>query len=147
MLFRSHGANTRTSVLKLTGAAVAIDCVYTATPPDGRGNYIDSGWFIFEDFELMVNGTIGFSVGKTRSTFTQWHNIYMRHRRDLEAGDPNNQYFPGSTAIDCDNTPWASTDSTYIQQVNHCFMRGFENAINLKAVVNAWQINQLYTIE
>ena len=141
-----HGASTRTSILKHTGAAIAIQCIYSGTEPDGRGEYIDNGWFIFEDFELMVNGTVGFSVGKTRSTFTQWHNIYMRHRRDLEAGDPNNQYFPGSTAINCDNAPWVNYP-TWINQINHCFMRGFENAVNLNDTVNAWQINQLYTIE
>ena len=143
---RLQGASTRTSILKHTGAAIAIECIYSGSEPDGRGEYIDNGWFIFEDFELMVNGTAGFSVGKTRSTLSQWHNIHMRHRRDLEAGDPNNQYFPGSTAINCDNAPWVNYP-TWLNQVNHCFMRGFENGVNLNDTVNAWQINQLYTIE
>lgn len=144
---RLHGASTRTSILKHTGAATAIQCVYSGSEPDGRGTYIEAGWFIFEDFELMANGTFGFRVGKTRSSFTMFNRLYMRHRRDLESGNPNAQYFAGSVAIDCDNNPWTSSYSTYMSKVHHCFIRGFETAVNLQATVNAWEINRLYTIE
>lgn len=144
---RLHGASTRTSILKHTGAATAIQCVYSGSEPDGRGTYTEAGWFIFEDFELMANGTFGFRVGKTRSSFTMFNRLYMRHRRDMESGDPNAQYFAGSVAIDCDNDPWTSSYSTYMSKVHHCFIRGFETAVNLQATVNAWEINRLYTIE
>ena len=144
---RLHGASTRTSILKHTGAATAIQCVYSGSEPDGRGSYIESGWFIFEDFELMANGTFGFRVGKTRSSFTMFNRLYMRHRRDLESGDPNAQYFAGSVAIDCDNNPWTSSYATYLSKIHHCFIRGFEVAVNLQATVNSWEINRLWTIE
>lgn len=144
---RLHGASTRTSILKHTGAATAIQCVYSGTEPDGRGVYISEGWFIFEDFELMANGTFGFRVGKTRSSFSMFNRLYIRHRRDLEGGNPNAQYFAGSVAIDCDNDPWTSSYSTYLSKVHHCFIRGFEAAVNLQATVNGWEINRLWTIE
>jgi hypothetical protein len=141
---RLHGAHARTSILKHTGAGTAVQCVYSGSEPDGRGSYISEGWFIFEDFELMANGTFGFRVGNTRSSFSMFNRLYIRHRRDLESGAG---YFAGSIAIDCDNTPWDSGDSTYLSKVHHCFIRGFEAAINLQAVVNTWEINRLWTIE
>jgi hypothetical protein len=144
---RLYGASTRTSILKHTGAATAIQCVYSGDEPDGRGTYTESGWFIFEDFELMVNGTFGFRVGNTRSSFSMFNRLYIRHRQDLASGNPNAQYFAGSVAIDCNNTPWTSSDSTYLSKVHHCFIRGFETAINLQSTVNSWEINRLLTIE
>lgn len=141
---RLHGASTRTSILKHTGAATAIQCIYSGSEPDGRGTYISEGWFIFEDFELMANGTFGFRVGKTRSSFSMFNRLYIRHRRDLESGAG---YFAGSIAIDCDNNPWTSSDATYLSKVHHCSIRGFEAAVNLNATVNGWEINRLWTIE
>lgn len=139
---RLFGASTRTAILKHTGAGVAVTCSFTASDnPDGRGVYIDSGWFIFQDFELMVNGTVGFNVGKTRSTYTNWERIYIRHRQD------GSGYFAGSTAINCDNSPWASAYSTYVEKLNNVFIRGFENGVNLNDTVNAWELNRVYMIE
>lgn len=143
-----RGASARTAILKHTGSGAAITCSdSSSSDPDGRGVYIDSGWFIFEDFELMVNGSFGIRVGKTRSTFTQFNRLYIRHRRDIEVGDLNNQYFAGSVAIDCDNTPWLSSYSTYLSKIHHCFIRGFETAVNLQSTVNGFEVNRLYTIE
>lgn len=138
---RLHGASTRTSILKHTGAATAIQCVYSGSEPDERGSYIESGWFIFEDFELMANGTFGFRIGKTRSSFTQFNRLYMRHRQD------GGSYAAGAVGIDCDNTSWVSGYATYLSKIHHTFIRGFETAVNLQDVVNAWEINRLYTIE
>jgi hypothetical protein len=138
---RLQGASTRTSILKHTGAGAAITCTHSgATEPDGTAAYIESGWFIFEDFELQANGTFGFRVGNTRSSFTQWNRIYMRHLND------GGTYAAGTVAIDCDNTPWSSSESTYLSKIHHTFIRGFETAVNLQDVVNAWEINRLYTI-
>lgn len=143
-----YGAAGQSSVLKHTGAGIAITCYDPSnTVPDGRGVYIDAGWFLFEDFELMVNGTTGFFVGKNKTTFSMWNRMYIRHRKDLDSGNPNAEYYPGSIAINCDNTPWAANDSTYVEKVHHTFIRGFETAINLKATVNAWEFNQLYCLE
>jgi hypothetical protein len=138
---RLHGASTRTSILKHTGAATAIQCVYSGSEPDGSSAYIDAGWFIFEDFELLANGTFGFRVGKTRSSFTMFNRLYMRHRQD------GGTYTVGAVAIDCDNTPWTSTYATYLSKIHHCFIRGFEVAVNLQDTVNGWEINRLWTIE
>lgn len=139
---RLFGASTRTAILKHTGAGVAVTCSFTAADnPDGRGVYIDTGWFIFQDFELMVNGTVGFNVGKTRSTYTNWERVYIRHRQD------GSGYFAGSTAINCDNSPWAATYSTYIEKLNNVFIRGFENGVNLNDTVNSWELNRVYMIE
>jgi len=138
---RLQGASTRTSILKHTGAGAAITCTHSgATEPDGTAAYIESGWFIFEDFELQANGTFGFRVGNTRSSFAQWNRIYMRHLND------GGTYAAGTVAIDCDNTPWSSSESTYLSKIHHTFIRGFETAVNLQDVVNAWEINRLYTI-
>jgi hypothetical protein len=138
---RLQGASTRTSILKHTGAGAAITCTHSgATEPDGTAAYIESGWFIFEDFELQANGTFGFRVGNTRSSFTQWNRIYMRHLND------GGTYAAGTVAIDCDNTPWSSSESTYLSKIHHTFIRGFETSVNLQDVVNAWEINRLYTI-
>ena len=138
---RLHGASTRTAILKHTGAATAITCTHSgATEPDGASAYIESGWFIFEDFTLLANGTFGFRVGNTRSSLSQWNRIYMRHRQD------GGTYTAGSVAIDCDNTPWSASEATYLSKIHHTFIRGFEVAINLQDVVNAWEINRLYTI-
>jgi len=138
---RLQGASTRTSILKHTGAGAAITCTHSgATEPDGTAAYIESGWFIFEDFELQANGTFGFRVGNTRSSFTQWNRIYMRHLND------GGTYAAGTTAIDCDNTPWSASEATYLSKIHHTFIRGFETAVNLQDVVNAWEINRLYTI-
>lgn len=138
---RLHGASTRTSILKHTGAATAIQCVYSGSEPDGSSSYIDAGWFIFEDFELLANGTVGFDVGKTRSSFTMFNRLYMRHRQD------GGTYTVGAVAINCDNTPWISSYSTYLSKIHHCFIRGFETAVNLQDTVNGWEINRLWTIE
>jgi len=138
---RIYGASTRTSILKHTGAAAAITCTHSgATEPDGTSPYIESGWFIFEDFELQVNGTFGFRVGNTRSSFSQWNRIYIRHRND------GGTYAAGTVAIDCDNTPWSASEATYLSKVHHTFIRGFETAVNLQDVVNSWEINRLYAI-
>lgn len=138
---RLHGASTRTSILKHTGAATAIQCVYNGSEPDGTSSYVESGWFVFEDFELRVNGTFGFRVGNTRSSFSQWNRVYIRHIND------GGFYAVGTVAIDCDNTPWSSSESTYLSKIHHCFIRGFEVAVNLQATVNSWEINRLWTIE
>lgn len=143
-----RGASTRSAILKHTGSGTAITCGdASSTEPDGRGSYIDSGWFGFENFELMANGTIGIEAGKTRSTFLRIKGVYMRHRRDLEAADANNQFFPGSIALNCDNSPWLSSYATYMATIDGLFARGFETAINLRDVVNCWEIRGLYTIE
>ena len=139
---RLHGASTRTSILKHTGAGTAIQCTYSgSTEPDGNSAYIDSGWFIFEDFELLSNGTFAFKTGKTRSSLTQFNRLYIR---DRNAGS---SYSAGTVGIDCDNTPWASTYATYICQVNHCVIWGFETAVNLQDTVNGWDFKQLYVLQ
>ena len=135
---RLYGASTRTSILKHTGVATAIQCVYAGSEPDGSSAYIDAGWFIFEDFELLANGTFGFRVGKTRSSFTMFNRLYIRHRQDGGA------YTIGAVAIDCDNTPWISSYATYLSKIHHCFIRGFEVAVNLQDTVNSWEINRLW---
>jgi len=138
---RLHGASTRTSILKHTGSAVAIQCTYSGSEPDGSSAYIDAGWFIFEDFELLANGTFGIRVGKTRSSFTMFNRLYIRHLQD------GGTYTVGSVAIDCDNDPWVSSYATYLSKIHHCFIRGFEVAVNLQDTVNGWEINRLWTIE
>lgn len=139
---RLCGASSRTSVLKHTGSGVAITCTHSGTTePDGNVAYIESGWFTFQDFTLLVNGTIGFNVGKTRSSFTNWEHVYIRHRQD------SGGFFAGSTAINCDNSPWLSSYATYLSKLDNVFIRGFENGVNLNATVNAWQLNRVYMIE
>lgn len=139
---RIHGASTRTSILKHTGNAVAITCVHSEVPePDGTVSYIDSGWFIFEDLELLANGTVGFDVGNTRSTFTNWNRVYIRH---LQAPAT---YFPGSIAIKCNNTPWVPSDATYLEKLDKVFIRGFETGVYLNDTVNAWELNRVYMVQ
>lgn len=139
---RLHGASTRRSILKHTGSDAAITCTHSGvTEPDGSNAYIESGWFTFHDFTLLVNGTAGISLGKTRSTFTGLDRLYIRHRQD--AGS----YFAGSTAILCDNSPWSSSYATYLSKLHNVFIRGFENGVSLNATVNAWELGRVYMIE
>jgi len=139
---RVHGASTRTSILKHTGNAVAITCVHTEVPePDGYPRYIESGWFIFEDIEVLVNGTVGFDVGNTLSSFTNWNRVYIRHLQD------GGVYYPGSIAIKCNNTPWLPNDATYLEKLDKVFIRGFETGLYLNDVVNGWELNRVYMIE
>lgn len=146
--FKLRGEATRRCILRHTGSGAAIVCVDpSTTEPDGRGSYIDSGYFEFHGFTLLVNGTFGFRVGKTLSSFTTFSRLYIRHRRDTEAGDPNNNYFAGSVAIDCDNTPWnGSAHATYLSSVKECLIRGFETAVNLQDVVNGWTLDHAQTL-
>ena len=139
---RVHGASTRTSILKHTGAGVAITCVHTgAVEPDGTTAYIESGWFIFEDLELLANGTVGFDVGNTRSSYTNWNRVYIRHRHD------GGTYFPGSVAIQCDNNPAGPNDSTFVEKLDKVFIRGFQTGVLLNATVNAWELNRVWMVE
>lgn len=138
---RIHGASTRTSVLRHTGTGTAIACVYDGSEPDGFTPYIESGWFIFSDLELQANGDVGFDVGDTRSSFTNWERVYIRHRQD------GGTYYPGSTAIKCDNAPWTSSKATYLEKLDKVFIRGFETGLLLNAIVNAWELNRVYMVE
>jgi hypothetical protein len=138
---RLHGASTRTSILKHTGSGVAITCLYSGGEPDGSVPYIENGWFIFQDFELLVNGTVGFNVGNTRSSFTNWERIYMRHRQD------GGTYFPGSTAIQCIGDPLSFNDPMFLEKLNNVFIRGFETGVVLDQTVNAWELNRVWMIE
>ncbi len=145
---RIYGATTRTAILKHTGTATAISCNdASTTSPDGRGAYIDEGWFHFVNFTLMVNGTAGIVVGKTRSSMSLFENLYVRHRKDLDGGDANNQYFPASVAFSCQNNPWNSSYSTYQERVVGCVVRGFETFATLSGTVNAWSFSNNYVLE
>lgn len=139
---RVHGASTRTSILKHTGAGVAITCVHSgAIEPDGNAAYIEGGWFIFEDLELLANGTVGFDVGNTRSSYSNWERVFIRHRQD------GGTYFAGSVAIKCDNNPAGPTDATFVEKLDKVFIRGFETGVLLNATVNAWELNRVWMIE
>lgn len=143
-----QGLSPRASILKHTGAAEAIVLSdASSTNPDGRGVYIDDGWVGLFNFELMVNGTKGVECGKTRSSFLRTNGLYMRHRKDLDGGDPNNQFFAGSIGISCDNSPWISSYSTYLTDIQNTFIRGFETGVSLKAIVNSWKFRNVYMIE
>lgn len=143
-----QGFSPRASILKHTGAAEAIVLSdASATNPDGRGVYIEDGWVGLFDFELMVNGTKGIECGKTRSSFLRTNGLYMRHRKDLDGGDSNNQFFAGSVGISCDNTPWTSSYSTYLTDIQTTFLRGFETGVSLKSTVNSWKFRNVYMIE
>lgn len=138
---------SRAAILRHTGSDTAITTTYVTPEPDGRGSYIGEGWFIFESFELEVNGNFGIRIGDHRCSFSQFKSLYIRHRRDLESADPNNQFFPGSVAIDCDNGFFDSDDGTYRWVVEDCFIRGFHYCINLNEVVNAVTINRVWAID
>lgn len=145
---RLHGASTRASILKHTGNGAAIVCGdANKREPDGREAYVESGWFSFENFTLQVNGNFGIRVGKTRSSFTQFRRLYIRHLQDQGSDDSASQYRAGSIAIDCDNRPWEADYATYRSRIEQVFIRGFENAVNLQGTVNAWELSGLYTIE
>lgn len=145
---RAHGAGARHVVLRHTGAATAITCLDgTSTSPDGRGVYIEEGWFGIEDLTIQANGTVAIDLGKTRSSFTTLRRLYIRHRLDLDGAGAGINYKAGAIGIRCDNAPWQADFSTYVEAIESCFLRGFEDAVVLSDTVNSWSLRRVYTIE
>lgn len=133
--------HSRAAILEHTGSGTAIALSdASSTDPDGSTPYIDAGWVAFRDFQLFVKGTKGFEVGKTRSSFTEWEGVYIRHSQD------GGSYTAGSTAISCDNATWQADYSTYDSGIRRVFIRGFETAVSLNDTVATWTFQGFHFI-